>query len=196
VRDYPPGKELTPSDCERVIVGLLVNKLIKPICRYTAYEYVNTRKTVYRLSTQILTYLNFPFECSTVVYLESTEMASSFITSTKARMRLPLPKKAVKTASKRIRSVCGVMEWHTTKRKRATKKKNPPKKKNTRRRSTEMPATDIIVLLDESEDDYNTNRNGRKPVARKTASHNPTEPLSGQETGVDEDNDSEFEFDE
>jgi hypothetical protein len=40
VRNNPPGRELTPSDCERVIVGLLVTKLINPICRYTAYEYV------------------------------------------------------------------------------------------------------------------------------------------------------------
>jgi hypothetical protein len=38
IQQNPPGKDLSPSDCERIIVGLLVNDIIQVNCRYTAYE--------------------------------------------------------------------------------------------------------------------------------------------------------------
>eukprot|EP00536_Pseudo-nitzschia_multiseries_P010940 jgi/Psemu1/204581/e_gw1.352.66.1 len=38
VKNNPPGKDLTKDDCEGVVIALLMNKLIKPEYRFTAYS--------------------------------------------------------------------------------------------------------------------------------------------------------------
>jgi hypothetical protein len=118
-------------------------------------------------------------------------MASSFMASTKARMRLPLPKKLVKTASKRKSSASGVMEWQSTKRQRTIKNPNEKQSvsKNKTRSSKPTPKTDIIVLLDESDD--NTHVGDKRKV---NISRNPTETHVGRETIEDAGDESEFEF--
>jgi hypothetical protein len=123
-------------------------------------------------------------------------MASSFITSSKARMRLPLPKKAVKIANKKKSSGGGVMGKQETKRKRTIKKKTSSEKPSAskKNRRSSNPKPDMIVLLEESDDDYDTVSNERKVTPRKIASRNPTETPFDGETVEDVDDDSEFEF--
>ena len=96
VKNNPPGKDLTKEDGERMIVGMLVNGLIEPIYRFTAY--------------------------STVVYLQCTQMGRKFVASNKAIMRLPLPKPVAKKRKSNATTVAtdknGWIDTNATKRKR------------------------------------------------------------------------------
>mmetsp|Transcript_49371 Transcript_49371/g.55003 ORF Transcript_49371/g.55003 Transcript_49371/m.55003 type:complete len:931 (+) Transcript_49371:140-2932(+) len=69
-KNSSPQKNLTISDCGRVVIGLLVNSLIAPTYRVNKY--------------------------GTNVYLECTERGRKFIASDKAKMILPLPQKVTK----------------------------------------------------------------------------------------------------
>eukprot|EP00539_Tryblionella_compressa_P009688 CAMPEP_0178793636 /NCGR_PEP_ID=MMETSP0745-20121128/9167_1 /TAXON_ID=913974 /ORGANISM="Nitzschia punctata, Strain CCMP561" /LENGTH=211 /DNA_ID=CAMNT_0020451913 /DNA_START=8 /DNA_END=643 /DNA_ORIENTATION=- len=191
VRNNPPGKDsLSPSDCERIIVGLLVNDLILPQCRYTAYD--------------------------TVVYLEATPKARSFINSDKARMSLPLPKKGAKskrksnaptptsedgwvetkTASKRKRSSSAAAA--VKKQKSSTTK---PASKGTKRGKKNRDAgnqqqNEVIELMDDS--DGESVSSVEEIAVKRAFLRNPrpllVPPVASAATTNPTDDDSEFEF--
>ena len=122
VKDNPPGKDLTKEDGERMIVGMLVNQLIEPIYRFTAY--------------------------STVVYLEISQRGRQFAASDKAFMKLPLPKQATKKRKASAPAVAkkkdGWIETNAAKKKklkaattpRTSSNKKKPAKKTTKAKST------------------------------------------------------------
>ncbi|KAG7369029.1 ATP-dependent DNA helicase RecQ [Nitzschia inconspicua] len=177
VRNNPPGKDLTPSDCERIIVGLLVNKLIEPNCRYTAYD--------------------------TVVYLSCTPMAVSFIKSNKARMTLPLPKKIAKTGkmSSKSSEVKETDNAKLTKRKRSSstagrEKKALPMKRSSKTHKSSVDANiEVIDLLDECDNDQAVVMDdGRSLPTRKANSRRPTETPLDYKSDSEDESDSEFEF--
>ena len=145
---------------------------------------------------------------STVVYLGCTAMASKFIASDKARMRLPLPKKAANRSGKR-KATGSDDEGEPAKqkpKKKRTSKASDRKKKSTKESASEKkpaskqkkdpkpkPEAEVIDLLDESEDEDIVAVAPQAPT-RKRAVRKPTETPFVHEEDEDVDDDSEFEF--
>lgn len=137
-------------------------------------------------------------------------MAVSFISSDRARMRLPLPKKAIKSASKRKSKSSDGKETENlkTKRKRSSSAKtnakkslktNAPKNRSVSNEkvgfSKPNAKNDVIDLLDESNDDLSSRIDLNVPACKR-ALRRPTEtPVTQNETTENhDDDDSEFEF--
>jgi hypothetical protein len=136
-------------------------------------------------------------------------MAASFITSNKAKMRLPLPKKAAKSTKATNRSEGEAKgKPKSTKRKRtsnpsANKKKGAKKPFSKARLSSkgakaslEKTETEheVIDLLDESDDDRpGIIEEEASKSARETSRRKPTKTPLVRTTDSDDD-DSEFEF--
>jgi len=216
VKNNPPGKDLTKEDGERMIVGMLVNGLVEPVYRFTAY--------------------------ATVVYLQCTQNARKFITSDKAFMRLPVPKPVTKkrkatvvadkdgwvdTNSKKKKKRVSTASPSSSSKKAISKKKKATKAKpkatatkpKTKTKAAKKPKSstasiskpkklvktkenEVIELIEDSDDDSSSGQlelvaNTRKPRARRVSTtyapliaDGPTDPNNFS----DDDSDSEFEF--
>ena len=173
VKNNPPKKDLSPGDCERVVIGLLVNKLIAPIYRYNKY--------------------------GTLVYIECTTRGRQFSESNKAKMMLPLSKKVpkkrkstpstpssedgwIEKKSKRKRtSSASKSKKKTVTKKAATTTKNSITKrgkgtagrKTKRKKTAAKSENEVIELIDDSDDDSILTDNG-DTITRKICSRRVT----------------------
>lgn len=209
-KSNPPEKKLTKEESERMVVGMLVNGLIEPIYRFTAY--------------------------STVVYLQCTQKARKFIASKKANMRLPLPKPLTKKRKANAITVVtdkdGWVDTNVTKRRRksvsstlnsskkaagtitSTKKttrripnksKQPRPKSTTKalpKKSITIKENEVIELIEDSDESDSGNRKlvmhtreGRtRRVSTPYASLRAAARSADENDFSDNESDSEYEF--
>ncbi len=145
-----------------------------------------------------------------MVYLSCTATGASFITSNKARMRLPLPKKlgksttkkrpkstslpsdvTVNSTNKRIRT----SGWISAKKGSKNDSKNDSTKKsssNAKKNNSKKKDEEVIDLLGDSDEDFNVYAK-ESTTRHKSKGSSDTSAFSGASAASDDDSEYEFE---